>query len=138
MTPEENMKILVTGMIERQAHVDRFKVCIDDKVVEVAMKYVTASIIAYPNYSYPSSKDDFIDWHIEGVNIEIDWTSTWAYGGHGEGTLTFAAAYLYDEDMMTDFQESCASIAKERKLLDDVQERLNDERELERLKKKLT
>lgn len=114
---------------------DSIKKELDSLVMEVAERYIRAA--SEGNGAYPSSAKDIICWSVEGDDIECEWSEYWSYGGHDEGSFSFPAKFLYDEDALMEYEKKRIKQKKQYEQDKKDAQIKCDQAELERLKVKL-
>lgn len=128
------MKEKVEKLLDLCKQVDSIKDELSDRIEDVARRYATSK--NHSGYGYPGKSATF-DWTIEDDKVEVEWSDSWAYGGHDEGSFCFPVSYLYDEEALVKYEKSQGI---EKQIADEQKEKKQRERdllELQRLQKKL-
>lgn len=127
----------IKELCELSVKVDDIKNRIDSHVKSVAFRYTQANRkIASYNYG-PSFINGFEDWGVSDDTITINWSESWSYGGHDEGTVYFPIKYLTDESELVKFENFCEDREKKNILKESERVRKEKVDTFNRLKKEL-
>ena len=133
----KQLKAQTEELLRLCSQANKLKGSLCARVQEIARRYIDAAHDTNRGYGFPDVGVDFDDWHIDGNDIVVSWSNTWAYGGYDEGSFCFPAKYLYDEDALIEFEKKRVVDKEKAKQKAEEKQRQKDEVELEKLKEKL-
>ena len=129
----EEIQSLVQQMQKLQTQIIDLSKKLDERVVEVAKRYIVAAHDENRGYGYPSVDKAYFNWEMdEDGDIEVHWEETWAYGGYDAGTFVIPANFVWDEGALVAYEKERVSYKANRADQKVFSER---QREIEQLKK---
>lgn len=109
-----NYQKLIEQIQRLQQEVSVIRPELDERVLDVAKRYIVAHHPTNRGYGYPTISDTDFTWDIESGFVHVEWDEFWNYGGHDQGAFSFPVKYIWDDTALVAYEKLRAE-AKESK-----------------------